>query len=64
MGRTRHVDIGDQDMPKKRGRMTGSKTYNKPTLFKLVAQLKPTNMSTIAEQYCIAPLKTVLSLDG
>jgi hypothetical protein len=54
MGRTRHIDIGDQDMPKKRGRMTGAKTYNKPTLYNLVAQFKPTNMvlwSTIAEQY-------------
>ena len=57
MGRTRHIDISDQDMPKKRGRMTGAKTYNKPTLYKLVAQFKPTNMvlwSTIAEQYRIS----------
>ena len=44
MGRTRHNDSGDQDMPKKRGRMTEAKTYNKPTLFKLVAQFKPNNM--------------------
>ena len=41
-------------MPKIRGRMTGAKTYNKATLYKLVAQFKSTNIvlwSTIAEQY-------------
>ena len=49
----RSIDF-DDDVPKKRGRKNGAKTYKKPTLFKIINDCKPTNMlvwGTVAEQY-------------
>jgi cobalamin biosynthesis protein CobT len=57
MVKTKNNISGDIDPPKRRGRVTGAKTYNKQTLFKLVQQYKPVNMvlwGTIAEQYRVA----------
>ena len=59
MVKTKNNISGDIDPPKSRGRVTGAKTYNKHTLFKLVQQHKPVNMVlwgtiTIAEQYRVA----------
>jgi hypothetical protein len=57
MGKSKSNSIGKEELPKRRGRMAGAKTYNKPTLLKLVSQYKPTNMvlwGTVAEQYRIA----------
>ena len=57
MVKTKNNISGDIDPPKRRGRVTGAKTYNKQTLFKLIQQYKPVNMvlwGTIAEQYRVA----------
>ena len=55
MGKSKSNNIGKEELPKRRGRMVRAKTYNKPTLLKLVSQ--PTNMvlwGTVAERYRIA----------
>ena len=57
MLKTKNNISGDMDPPKRHGRVTGAKTYNNQTLFKLVQQYKPANMvlwGTIAEQYRVA----------
>ena len=57
MGKSKKNTIADVEVPKRRGRAAGAKTYNKKTLYKLVKQYKPTNMvlwATIAEQYRVA----------
>ena len=56
MGRTKSSHT-DEEAPKKRGRQSGAKSYNKSTLFKIISQFKPTKMlvwATVAEQYQIA----------
>jgi len=57
MGKSKKNTIADVEVPKRRGRAAGAKTYNKKTLYKLVKQFKPTNMvlwGIIAEQYRVA----------
>ena len=57
MGKTKSSHTEDEEAPKKRGRQSGAKGYNKHTLFKIITQFKPTNMvvwATVAEQYRIA----------
>jgi len=57
MGRTKSSHTEDEELPKKRGRQSGAKSYNKTTLLKNISQVKPTNMvvwATVAEQYRIA----------
>ena len=57
MGKQSRKEVVYEEPPKKRGRQAGAKTYNKQTVFKLISQLKPTNMvlwGTVAEQYRIA----------
>ena len=47
----------DEEAPKKRGRQSAAKGYNKITLLKIISQFKPTNMvvwATVAEQYRMA----------
>ena len=44
MGKQSRKEIVYEEPPKKRGRQAGAKTYNKQTVFKLISQLKPTNM--------------------
>ena len=55
MGKLKNDSVSEEP-PKKRVRQAGSKTYNLQTVFKLISQLKPTNMvlwGTVAEQYLI-----------
>ena len=57
MGKTKSSHTEDEQVPKKRGRQSGAKSYNKTTLLKNISQFKPTNMvvwATVAEQYRIA----------
>ena len=57
MGRTKPIHNEDEDVPKKRGRQCGAKSYNKSTLFKIMSQFKPANMlvwATLAEQYRVS----------
>ena len=57
MEKTKSSHIEDEEAPKKRGRQSGAKGYDKTTLFKIIIQFKPTNMvvwTTVAEQYRIA----------
>jgi len=54
MGKTARPHTSDEEPPAKRGRQAGAKTYKKPTLYKIIAQWKPTSMlqwQTVAEQY-------------
>ena len=43
MGKSKKNTIADIELPKKRGRLAGAKTYNKQTLYKLVTQYIYTN---------------------
>ena len=54
MGKSKRSIDSDEDVPKKRGRQSGAKSYKKPTLYKIINDCKPTNMlvwGTVAEQY-------------
>ena len=54
MGKTKSSHTEDEEAPKKRGRQSGAKGYNKTTLSKIISQFKPTNMVVVAEQYRMA----------
>ena len=48
------MDVDEFEPPKKRERQAGAKGYNKHTLYKILSQLKQTNMllcRVVAEQY-------------
>jgi hypothetical protein len=54
MGKSKSIVTNNEELPKKRGRQAGAKTYNQQTLYKLVDQYRPRNMvlwGTVAEQY-------------
>jgi hypothetical protein len=54
MGKTRRNDVEEDEPATKRGRQAGAKTYEKPTLYKIINQIKPINTllwGIFSEQY-------------
>ena len=59
MGKTKSSHTEDEEVPKKRGRQSGAKSYNKTTLFKIISQFKPTNMVVWATEGSFGEVKVL-----